>query len=72
MNENTKRFVVKPTRMMMLESEKGTNNIRKVYFAFVDGLIWSLEFDGQSIVATDYDSRKQNPMLKKDGETGLV
>jgi hypothetical protein len=72
MAETSNTFVVKPTNIMMLVSEKGTNNIRKIYFSFRDLHIWSLEFDGESIVAEDYDGRKQNPILEAKEENGFV
>lgn len=72
MDEKQKGFVVKPTIAMMVVSEKGTNNIRKIFFSFCDLHVWSLEFDGESIVAEDYDGTKQNPMLEAKEENGMV
>jgi hypothetical protein len=72
MDEKSNRFVVKPTNIMVLESEKGTHNIRKIYFSFKDLDIWSLEFDGESIVTEVFDSRKQNPISETKEENGLV
>jgi len=72
MDEKSNNFVVKQTRVMVLISEKGTKNIRKIYFSFSDLHIWSLEFDGESIVTEVFDSRKQNPILETKEEDGLV
>ena len=72
MDEKSKSFVVKPTLFMVLMSEKGTNNIRKIYFLFSDRQFWSIELDGESVVTLDHDINNRETMWDADKENSLV
>ena len=72
MDEKSNRFVVKPTLFMVLMSEKGTNNIRKIYFLFSDRQFWSIELDGESVVTLDHDINNRETMWDADKENSLV
>src|SRR4026207_2076574 len=72
MDANSNSFVVKPTLFMVLMSEKGTNNIRKIYFLFSDRQFWSIELDGESVVTLDHDINNRETMWDADKENSLV